>query len=113
MKSEKTEVFAERSMFSRRIEIALFRTITTDTAQIQERAIAVAWAPTPPEAFAQKLEPTLSLTAETAQRLMDELWHVGLRPAAGAGSAGQLAATERHLDDMRRLVAKTMEMELK
>ena len=43
---------------------------------------------------------------EAMQQLMDELWECGLRPAQGAGSAGQLAAVERHLADMQRLVFK-------
>jgi hypothetical protein len=34
---------------------------------------------------------------------MDELWRVGLRPTEGTGSAGSLAATERHLKDMQRI----------
>lgn len=46
-------------------------------------------------------EPTLRLRPEDAQGLMDELWRVGLRPTEGTGSAGSLAATERHLADMR------------
>lgn len=44
---------------------------------------------------------------DSMQRLMDELWNVGLRPTEGTGSAGSLAATERHLTDMRALVFKT------
>lgn len=39
-----------------------------------------------------------------AQDLMDRLWKAGLRPTEGSGSAGSLAATERHLKDMQRLV---------
>jgi hypothetical protein len=39
-----------------------------------------------------------------AQDLMDKLWMAGLRPTEGKGSAGALAATERHLKDMRKLV---------
>ena len=39
-----------------------------------------------------------------AQELMDRLWAAGLRPTEGKGSAGAFAATERHLEDMRRLV---------
>lgn len=46
----------------------------------------------------------LSLDESAAQLLMDELWTSGLRPSEGTGSAGSLAATERHLADMRRLV---------
>lgn len=47
-----------------------------------------------------------SMNDDGAQRLMDELWRIGLRPAEGSGSAGSLAATERHLADMRALVFK-------
>jgi len=51
--------------------------------------------------------PTFSLRDEQAQNLIDELWRVGFRPSEGSGSAGSLAATERHLADMRHLVFKT------
>lgn len=49
------------------------------------------------------VEPTMVLGREEAQQLIDELWRAGLRPAEGAGSAGQLASTERHLEDMRQI----------
>lgn len=52
------------------------------------------------------LEPTISMPKELAQRLMDELWQCGLRPSEGTGSAGAMAATQRHLEDMRTLVFK-------
>lgn len=51
-------------------------------------------------------QPTFSLESDKAQFLMDELWHCGLRPTEGSGSAGSLAATEKHLQDMRALVFK-------
>jgi hypothetical protein len=44
------------------------------------------------------------LTGEAAQQLMDDIWECGLRPSEGTGSAGSLAATQRHLDDMRKIV---------
>jgi len=47
---------------------------------------------------------TLDITPSSAQQFMDELWRCGIRPTEGAGSAGQMAATERHLEDMRKLV---------
>lgn len=47
---------------------------------------------------------TCSLDDQEAQALMDRLWACGLRPTEGKGSAGALAATERHLQDMQRLV---------
>lgn len=55
-------------------------------------------------------KPTLSLRKDQAQQLIDELWRMGLRPAEGAGSAGQLAAVERHLADMR-LLAMTPQLD--
>ena len=48
--------------------------------------------------------PTFWLPPESAQQLMDDLWNCGFRPTEGTGSAGALAATQRHLDDMRALV---------
>ena len=51
--------------------------------------------------------PILRLQNAEAQQLMDELWQAGFRPSEGTGSAGALAATQRHLEDMRALVFKT------
>lgn len=48
-------------------------------------------------------EPSISLSEITAQRLMDQLWNCGFRPTEGSGSAGALAATQKHLDDMRKI----------
>lgn len=45
----------------------------------------------------------MALKQTDAQRLMDELWNVGLRPSEGSGSAGQLAAVQNHLEDMRTI----------
>ena len=47
---------------------------------------------------------SLSLSDLEAQALTDRLWSAGFRPSEGSGSAGALAATERHLADMRKLV---------
>jgi len=51
-------------------------------------------------------EPTFRLSRESSQLLMDDLWASGIRPTEGTGSAGSLAATQRHLEDMRTLVFK-------
>ena len=56
------------------------------------------------EDYGRKLEPFVRLEKEQAQLLMDDLWNCGIRPTEGAGSAGAMAATERHLEDMRKLV---------
>lgn len=49
---------------------------------------------------------TLRLEQEEAQHLMDALWDSGIKPSEGTGSAGALLATQKHLEDMRRLVLK-------
>ncbi len=48
-------------------------------------------------------ESRIQLTDTAAQVLMDELWNCGLRPTEGTGSAGSLAATQKHLEDMRTI----------
>lgn len=49
------------------------------------------------------IEPTLRLSFDQAQYLIDQLWRCGLRPTEGAGSAGAMAATEKHLKDMQTI----------
>lgn len=67
---------------------AEFKVLTDDEAAMEQRA-------------------AIGMSREDCQGLMDELWTVGIRPTEGTGSAGSLAATERHLNDMRALVFKT------
>ena len=50
------------------------------------------------------IEPIMTLDKKEAQILIDDLWQCGLRPSDGCGSVGELRATEKHLEDMRRLV---------
>ncbi len=57
-------------------------------------------------------EPTFRLNPEAAQQLMDALWDCGIRPTEGKGSAGQMAATERHLKDMRAFVFNSLKIPL-
>jgi len=57
--------------------------------------------------------PLMTINGTEAQGLMDELWRVGVRPTSGEGSVGQIGATERHLADMRALVAHFSNAELK
>ena len=45
-----------------------------------------------------------------AQTLMDDLWRCGIRPSEGTGSAGSLKATENHLQDMRDIAKKSVDL---
>ena len=74
---------------------------------LRQRTVGVGTAVARPVVFerlafdAGIVEPMLRLGIQQAQQLMDELWQCGLRPSEGTGSAGSLAATERHLKDMQ------------
>lgn len=61
------------------------------------------------ESDASFVQPMLTLHQGSAQALMDELWNVGIRPSEGTGNTGQVAAMQRHLDDMRKLVFERWE----
>jgi hypothetical protein len=60
--------------------------------------------PEDPRGGGETIDPTFSLAPEETQELMDELWQLGFRPSEGSGSAGALAATQKHLEDMRKIV---------
>lgn len=92
----KLDIFAERQGYGR--HIAIYMSSRT------EIGFSVA-KPTIFEADDEGdiREPWARLTPHDAQSLMDELWRCGLRPTEGAGSAGSLAATERHLKDMQTI----------
>jgi len=65
----------------------------------------------PGEAYGDKA-PTLKLDPHNVQALMDDLWSAGFRPSKDHGSPGALISTQNHLQDMRALVAKTLEVKL-
>jgi len=53
---------------------------------------------------------TCRIGNNAAQEIMDQLWQIGFRPSEGTGSASALAATQKHLDDMRKLVFNDKEV---
>ncbi|MBK7822958.1 MAG: hypothetical protein IPJ61_18410 [Tessaracoccus sp.] len=57
-----------------------------------------------PASRGEEVRAFAAIEFEEAQRLMDALWQAGVRPTDGTGSTGQLAATQAHLADMRKLV---------
>ncbi len=61
----------------------------------------LAWVQAPAEGLTP--DQSFSLEIEAAQTLMDDLWNAGIRPTEGAGSAGAMLATQKHLADMRTL----------
>lgn len=103
--NQQFRVFARRSdPFGQGVDITLWmRRSDSDRPAIAQPVIFEA---IPQDDFVAR-PPTISITNDGVQRLMDELWAMGFRPTSGVGSVGQLAATERHLSDMRHLVFKT------
>lgn len=91
-----------------------------DSTQIQIRAVSAPWyrgvellirqgrdvgvnVVMEPAEDGQPVDPTITIPIEAAQTLMDDLWHAGLRPTEGTGSAGAMRATEAHLADLRKI----------
>lgn len=98
--SDDLKAFAQKAPWSRSVEVLL----RTDTAVVTQLVVTQRT-----EAEDGMItEPSFRLSETDAQRLMDDLWHCGLRPSEGTGSAGAMAATEKHLADMRKLVFETL-----
>lgn len=53
------------------------------------------------------------LKPNQAQALIDHLWDCGFRPTEGTGSAGALAAVERHLADMKQIAFHALKINVK
>lgn len=94
-----TGIDVERTPFGQNIEVLLTYTSTAGVTSIAEPPIFRELAPGEYPTSA-----TFSISQQRAQDLMDQLWRCGLRPTEGTGSAGSLAATERHLTDMQAIV---------
>lgn len=52
-------------------------------------------------------EPSMRLSRESAQSLMDALWDAGVKPSGGEGHTAHIRALNAHLEDMRTLVFKS------
>lgn len=56
-----------------------------------------------------RVDSSINIDFAAGQRLMDDLWHAGIRPTEGTGSAGSLKATENHLADMQKIAFKMLD----
>ena len=103
----KTEVFCNRDPFWNGVKFWVKQTVWTPDHQRRAFAQPLEFKQLTSEDDGTELPPAFAMQDEQAQQFIDELWRVGFRPSEGSGSAGSLAATERHLEDMRALVFKT------
>lgn len=91
------EIMARREDWNDGISVYMRQRTVGHGAMVAEPVIMVMVEP------GMRMNPMLMLGIQQAQQLMDELWQCGLRPTEGTGSAGSLAATERHLKDMQTI----------
>jgi len=89
------------------IHLAAYSTNNEGSTSVAIAAPLVLTQKSPDELMAEH-DPLMRLQPEEAQVLMDELWQCGIRPTEGTGSAGQLAATQKHLEDMRALALRDL-----
>ncbi len=89
---------AQNSMWMDRYELVCFHYEgnTRIVRRFSERVDAV------PEGH-MITEPTLSVSGDEAQQIMNALWDTGLRPNNGAGAVAHTEAIEAHLQDMRTI----------
>lgn len=106
MNSNKIIVHAQRELrFADTIQLWIFQETIRDgePREIRTAKLVIDEKPLDPMMGIVSPDPSFQVRPDVAQKLMDELWECGLRPTAGAGSAGQLEAVERHLADTRKL----------
>ncbi len=105
-KLHKVEVWAERVFCGRGIDLYLEAEVEGIKGPVNITAIHGHTIDPSEGVFPQR--GPISLRNKEAQSLMDQLWSCGLRPSEGSGSAGALAATERHLTDLQKLCFETL-----
>lgn len=98
MRDKPFEVWAERTWMRNNIELLIRQELGNGKMAVGRPIIMETV-----ENEGQIIEPTLRLSFDQAQYLIDQLWRCGMRPTEGAGSAGSLAATEKHLKDMQTI----------
>ena len=94
---DKVKIRAVRSTWNDRLELLIKQGSSYGVSIVMEE-----------RELGSYIEPTVMLSINDGQTLMDDLWYAGLRPSEGTGSAGSLRATEKHLEDMRTIVFKKL-----
>ena len=106
MIEDRTYIYAEKRFAERCVAVYLVHH-GPDGEAVEGQ---ITWQPTQPPGARMQCATTLDDTA--AQVLMDQLWDCGIRPTQGNGTAGALTATQKHLDDMRCIAMKAVDVML-
>ncbi len=102
----KLEVFCQREPLWQSVRFWIKETSWSPDSIIISYALPFTMQRTKPENEGMEMPSAFQMGDEQAQQFMDSLWSCGFRPTEGSGSAGSLAATQAHLQDMRALVFK-------
>jgi len=94
-------IWAELVDFGRRLRVAMVSLEQLPNGDTRRLYGSVTWKESTDIILPD--ESCYSMSMTEAQRLIERLWDCGLRPTQGAGSAGQLSATQYHLEDMRKI----------
>lgn len=100
----KREIRCEREVWFAHVKFWCRETVWTPDRITRAVALPLTFKTLTQEDECVMQEPFVAMADEQAQQFMDELWRVGFRPTEGTGSAGALAAVQKHLEDMRTLV---------
>ena len=92
-------LWAERREWSNSVDFILFEKHANTVAHSTHIEMHIP----SPEEDGMRIDPTFSMKSDEVQELMDNLWRIGFRPSEGTGSAGALLATQKHLEDMRKI----------
>lgn len=95
MMTDEMRIHAQYDFMTRCIQVYLLQRRGDQMYTLETSVKAVPEGRSAPAAFL--------LDTKQAQQLMDQLWQCGLRPTECTGSAGALAAVEKHLADMRTI----------
>ena len=104
--NDKTVIEVERSLAEHAVKLFVFRShaggdlsIYLPMADMEKIELGAVVAPH---------KPTIVLTFEEAQSLMDELWIAGIRPEGHKHPDGQIEAMRDHIEDLRKAFNKLM-----
>jgi len=101
-----TRLVADRNLLGNTIDLYLFQRSESGD-HFSGRPIEVG--PQDPNVAAF---PITRISRNEAQELLDSLWHCGLRPTDAGESTGELAATKKHLEDIRNIAFFKLEIPL-
>lgn len=108
----RTRFFLQSENYGRRISMRIVHVDVRGTGDVVAEAMPLTFrdARDANEQSAEWSAPVAAFHRDEAQDLMDQLWSIGFRPERGEMSVGQIAATEKHLTDMRAIVFAKLEV---